>query len=222
LTRLLSSHAESLFLLARRFERAESLARVIEVNGLLQCVQDGQDTQSGQDAPFARSGSGAWGWIVSLYEDNEVFYQHFTSATPQAIGKFYICCKESPCSVHTSVRQARESVRSLRSLISTETSRQLAQFHEWLRALDEADFGYERLPQTCDAVKRYCYALQGIMEGGFYRDEAWTFFRLGLHVERASQTCKLLDVGFTRRVVGAVDPDPDYEFRLWTTLRSAA
>jgi uncharacterized alpha-E superfamily protein len=210
LSRLLSSHAESLFLLARRIERAESLARLIEVNATLQCPQE---SASPQDAAGPH-----WAWIVSLNSDEAAFYEHYSRATPRAIGKFYICCKESPRSIHTSIRAARESVSSLRSVISVETSRHLAQFHEWLRCLDDDSLSLEALPQTCDAVKRYCYALEGLIEGSFYRDEAWAFFSLGRHIERAEQTSKLLDVGFVQHAAGAVQPDPDYDFRLWTTL----
>jgi uncharacterized alpha-E superfamily protein len=209
LTKLLSSHAESLFLLARRIERAESLARLIEVNASLQCPEQ---AESGTDADLN------WAWIVSLYEDEKAFYAHFSTATPYAIGKFYICCEESPRSVHTAIRKARESVRSLRLLVSAEISQRLAEFHDWLRALNETDFTHERIIATCDAVKRQCQALQGAMEGSFYRDEAWTFFCLGRNIERAQQTSKLLDAAFAHRASRVSDQDTDYDFRLWTTL----
>jgi uncharacterized alpha-E superfamily protein len=209
LTKLLSSHAESLFLLARRIERAESLARLIEVNASLQCPDQ---TEIATDANLN------WAWIVSLYEDEKAFYGHFSTATPYAIGKFYICCEESPRSVHTAIRKARESVRSLRLLISAEISQRLAEFEDWLRTLDEADFSYERIITTCDAVMRQCQALQGAMEGSFYRDEAWAFFCLGRHIERAQQTSKLLDAAFAHQASSAANQELDYDFRLWTTL----
>ena len=54
---LLSRHAESIFWMARYFERAESLARVLE-------------TQTS----FQRGcNDNSWAWIVALYSDEKAF-----------------------------------------------------------------------------------------------------------------------------------------------------
>lgn len=203
---LLSRYAESVFWMARYFERAESLARIIETQT---SFQRGRDDNS-------------WAWIVALHSDEEAFAKAFDEADADNVIRFYMAHADNPGSVQSSIHTARENARALRPMLSTDMWYQLNDFYNRLLAFGPSDFSEVRLSRTCDAIKRGCYAQLGVAENTFYRDETWPFFRLGLFVERADQTSRLLDVRFAQQRTGVAHDEGRYDFTFWTILLRAA
>ena len=203
---LLSRYAESVFWMARYFERAESLARVIETQT---SFQRGREDNS-------------WAWIVALYSDEEAFAKAFDEPDADNVIRFYMAHADNPGSVQSSIRSARENARALRPMLSTDMWYQLNDFYNRLLASSPSEFSEVRLSRTCDAIKRGCYAQLGVAENTFYRDETWPFFRLGQSVERADQTSRLLDVRFAQQQTGLAQDVGQYDFTFWTILLRAA
>ncbi|MGO8954147.1 MAG: alpha-E domain-containing protein [Rhodomicrobium sp.] len=202
---LLSRYAESVFWMARYFERAESLARVLETQT---SFQRGREDNS-------------WAWIVALYSDEEAFAKAFDEPDADNVIRYYMAYADNPGSIQSSIRGARENARALRPMLSTDMWCQLNDFHNRIAAFGPGDFSEVRLSRTCDAIKRGCYAQLGVAENTFYRDETWPFFRLGLFLERADQTSRLLDVRFAQQQTGLAR-DERYDFTFWTILLRAA
>ena len=185
MTDLLARFAEDVFWLARYVERAESVARVLDVN-----------------ETFARDSSGAQDWlpVVQLYADDARFFARHRKATASAVIDFYVTDRDNPTSIVASIRAARENARALRHLISTEMWLQLNVFHAELSRLKRRDLALNRLTRLCGWIKENCQAHTGITEGTFYRDEAWCFYQIGKHIERADQTSRLLDMRYHHMV----------------------
>ena len=204
---LLSRHAESFFWMARYFERAESLARVLE-------------TQTS----FQRGcGENSWAWIVALYSDEKAFADAFgEEASADNVIRFYMAHADNPGSIQSAIRAARENARALRPMLAIDMWFGLNDFYNRLCAFGPSDFSEVRLSRTCDAIKRGCYAQLGAAESTFYRDETWPFFRLGQFLERADQTSRLLDVRFAQLQTGLASDEGRYDFTFWTILLRAA
>ena len=183
---LLSRYAESVFWMARYFERAESVARILETQT---SFQRGRTDNS-------------WAWIVALYSDEEDFAKAFSEPSAENVIRYYMAYADNPGSIQSSIRSARENARALRPMLSTDMWYQLNDFHNRLIAFGPSDFSEVRLSRTCAAIKRGCYAQVGIAENTVYHDETWPFFRLGLYVERADQMSRLLDVRFAQQRTG--------------------
>ena len=179
---LLARYAEAIFWLARYVERAENLARILDV----------QET-------FSRDSQGQHDWasVLALNGDSEAFFKTRPAATGESVLRWYVMDRENPTSLVNDVKGARENARMLRSLISTEMWAQLNVFYNRVLALTAADLAEERLARTCATIKEACDAHVGITAGTFYRDEAWNFYELGRAIECADQTTRLLDVKFT-------------------------
>ncbi len=203
---LLSRYAESVYWMARYFERAESLARILE-------------TQTSFQRGRADS---SWAWIVALYSDEKTFAKAFEEPTAGNVIHFYMAYADNPGSIQSSIRSARENARALRPMLSTDMWYQLNDFYNRLSAFGPGDFSEMRLSRTCDAIKRGCYAQLGVAENTFYRDETWPFFRLGQFVERADQTSRLLDVRFAQQQTGLAGDAGRDDFTFWTILLRAA
>ncbi len=204
---LLARYAECIFWLARFVERAENLARILEVN-----------------ETFSRDSHGSQNWlsIVQLNGDEKSFSAKHAAATADNVIRFYVIDAENPTSIVAAITSARENARTLRPLVSTEMWVQLNVFHQRLKRIDGAALAPGNLTRLFTEIKEACQTFTGITEGTFYRDQAWYFYRLGLYIERADQTTRLLDAKYhlvPREADVATSVDVDHWHAL---LRSAS
>ena len=208
MTRLLSRWAESLYWLARYIERAENLARILDV----------QET-------FARDSGGKHDWrlVLVINADADAFFARYQEADAASVLAFYLIDRANPTSIFSNIYYARENARALRPLISTEMWTQLNIFYNRMVALKPADIAEERLNGVCDWIKRGCDAHSGITSGTFYRDEGWSFYRLGAAMECADQTTRLLDAKFLNFMAHSdQNPGSAADSFYWAALLRAA
>jgi len=183
MTALLARFAESAFWLGRYMERADNLARIIDVNESF-----AQDSPEGED----------WLPIVEINADTARFFERYDTASADNVVQFYVLDQENPTSILAEVGQARENARMLRHLISTELWTHLNVFHNYLRDLAPASLRLSDISRLCMRIKENCQTHTGIAEGTLYRDEVWYFHEIGKHLERADQTTRLLDIKYHR------------------------
>lgn len=204
--RLLSRNAEALFWLARYLERGASLARVIE----MQSSFGAHDRETG------------WSWLLALHTDDARFRERFEVSAANIIA-FYVTDTANAGSIRSSIHWARENARALRPFIPLEMWAQLNAFHQSVEHIGGDDIGQSQLPRTCALIRAGCLAQIGVADGTLYRDEGYQFFKLGLLIERADQTSRLLDVKFAQGATSARAADPADDFVFWSTiLRTAA
>ncbi len=190
MSKLVSRFAENAFWLARYVERAENLARIIEIN-----------------KTYTRDQSGALDWqrIPDLYADLPRFKERHDEVNEQTVLDFYALDRDNPTSIRSAITSARENARAIRHLISTEMWTQLNIFHDTSRAWTRRDIDLYNVWRLCQTVTLNCQAFEGIAEGTFLRGEAWTFYQLGKHIERADQTTRILDIGYDRLTLAKGD-----------------
>jgi uncharacterized alpha-E superfamily protein len=205
---LLARFADCIFWLARYIERAENLARILDVNETFS-----RDSRGGQN----------WRSIVQLNSDEERFFATHPAATAQSVVKFYVIDSANPTSIVSAIRYARENARTLRPLISTEMWVQLNVFYNRLAALGEDDLTPGRLAALFGSIKEACQTHTGITEGTFFRDQGWYFYQLGRYIERADQTTRLLDIKYHSLLPSLSDVGSPADVSQWNALlRSAA
>lgn len=205
---LLARFADSTFWLARHMERAENLARLLDVT-----------------ETFARDRHGASHWlpIVSLHADEERFAAAHGEADAESVIRFYVLDQENPTSIISSVGYARDNARALRHLISTEMWTQINVFYHRLLAMNVDAPMLPRLSRVCTAIKEQCATHYGITEGTLYRDQTWFFYEIGKMVERADQVTRLLDISYHSPRLEGSERDREVEHSKWNAvLRSAA
>ncbi|MEQ8818112.1 MAG: alpha-E domain-containing protein [Thalassobaculum sp.] len=178
---LLARYADCSFWLGRYMERAESLARILDVN-----------------LHFSRDSRGSQNWrsIVQLNADEERFDEAYDVASYANVVHFYVLDRDNPSSIISTIRAAKENARALRPTISTEMWSHLNVFNNTLSALTSDDLKYSELSRVCAMIKEECQTHTGITEGTFFRDQTWYFYLIGREVERADQTSRLLDIKY--------------------------
>ena len=205
---LLARYADGIFWNARYVERAENLARIVDVTETFT-----RDTYGGQN----------WLSIVQLHSDETAFFARHKTATPETVRHFYMLDADNPTSVVSAIRFAHDNARALRPLISTEMWLQLNVLQNWVSRLAPADIGPGRLNDLCRRIKEGCQTYTGITEGTFYRDQSWYFYEMGRYLERADQTTRLLDMKYHLLLPRPSDVGSPIDVRQWNALlRSAA
>jgi uncharacterized alpha-E superfamily protein len=207
---MLSRVAESVYWMSRYVERAENVARFVDVNFQLML-----DAPAGQDQP--------WDPLVSITGDHVDFSRRHGAATEEKVTKFLTFENENPNSILSCLRAARENARSVREIISSEMWLQLNRFYLMVKSAAESPSGLDRRQDFFDAVKQASHLFTGITNATMTHGEAWHFSRLGRMLERADKTSRILDVKYFLLLRSAEDVGTPFDDMQWAAvLRSAS
>ncbi len=207
MTRLLSRFAECIFWLGRQVERANALARVLDVN---------------QTYAYDARGGRNWEMLLHLYEQEEDFRRRIGDVTPAAVLYYHLLDEGNSSSVRSSIAQARENARTLRPLISTEMWSQLNGFHRTLLDLSPTDATPRRLSRLASLIKENCQTHVGITQETLYRDEAYHFYVMGQQIERADQTTRLMWIKYHQLLPMGAEEGSVVDVSQWHALLRAA
>ena len=204
---LLARFAENSFWVARYVERAENLARILEVN-----------------ETFARDERGESDWlpILRLHHDEQSFIERYGKVDATNVVRFYIIDEQNPNSIRYSIRAARENARSIRHLISLETWTQLNVFYNWIAGITRRNLKLSDLSRLCGDIKERCQLHYGIATGTLYRDQLWSFYRLGTFIELCDQTTRLVDIKYHALLPRATDVGSAIDVAQWNALLRSA
>jgi uncharacterized alpha-E superfamily protein len=182
---MLSRTAENLYWTGRYIERAENLARVLDVsyrNALL-------------DLPGS-SAESEWRDALASLGSPPQFALRKQKLDEADITRFFTVDTESPCSIKFCVRAARENARALRAVISTEMWESINTTWLALRDLGEVGLRTRGLREFLDWVKDRSHLFRGISHSTTLHNDAFHFLRLGTFLERADSTARLLDTKY--------------------------
>jgi uncharacterized alpha-E superfamily protein len=206
---MLSRVAEATYWMARYIERAENIARFIDVS-----------LNMSLDAPLAFSDQ--WQPLVSITGSIEDFHSRYDDVNRDSVIQFLALDPENPSSILSCLRTARENARSIREVISADTWEQVNRFYLMVSS-PNAPRRVKESPGIFFAdVKRYSQLIAGVADATTSHGEAWHFMQMGRLLERADNTSRLLDVKYflllpsLEEVGGAVD-----EMEWSIVLRSA-
>lgn len=179
---MLSRVANSIYWLNRYVERAENIARFIDVNlNLLLDSPTGSRTQ--------------WEPLVITTGDMPTFKQRYGEASAENVIQFLTFDRNNPNSILSCLQIARENARSIREIISSEMWEQLNSFYMMVKEaapkqsiLDLHDFYSE--------VKMASHLFAGVMDATMTHNEGWNFGHMGRLLERADKTARILDVKY--------------------------
>ena len=162
---LLSRVADSVYWMGRYIERAENVARFIDVNQNLML-----------DLPFGYGDQ--WQPIVDTTGDRARFLERYGAATQENVVRFLAFDSRNPNSICSCVLAARENARSVRETISSEMWEQINSLYLLIAAESRKPVP-EVLPEFCRQVRMACHLFQGITHVTMSHNEAWHFIRLG-------------------------------------------
>jgi uncharacterized alpha-E superfamily protein len=180
---MLSRVADSIYWMARYVERAENLARFIDVT--LNLILDQPEGTVPQ-----------WQPLVQATGDDAFFAEHYGAATSRNVLQFLTFDRKYPNSILSSLSIARENARTIREAISSETWEQLNECYHFVKDAANANGGLDAPSAFFHEVRRHSLLFNGILDGTMSHGTGWQFANLGRLLERADKTSRILDVKY--------------------------
>jgi uncharacterized alpha-E superfamily protein len=201
---LLSRVANAVYWMGRYIERAENVARFIDVNQNLML-----------DLP--RGHGDQWQPIVDTTGDRAAFLERYGDASKENVVRFLAFDSANPNSIISCVHAARENARCVRETISSEMWEQINSLYLLITAEREKKVP-ESLPEFCRQMRMACHLFQGITHVTMSHNEAWHFIRLGTLLERADKTTRMLDVKYFILLPSVSDVGTPYDDIQWAAV----
>ncbi len=182
---MLSRTADNLYWLARYVERAEYIARILDTTLRLTAL------------PLAYVGStNEWESAVATAGCANAFFEAYEEANEETVTEFLAFSTSNSSSIHNCFESARLNARSVRTALTTEM---------W-DAINSAWLELKRWgngPRSREEFARFLRWVLGSslrFDGSAYRtmlrNDAYWFSRLGVYIERADNTARILDVKY--------------------------
>ena len=190
LTLMLARTADNLFWLARSMERADYIARTIEATLRLEYLPK---TEGGE--------MGEWEGALNAAGAYDSFIAERGELDEEAAVEYLTFDRTNPSSICNCLENARTSGRAVRTALTAETWTaindawlELKRFeasHRFSRPMDRV-----ALTRFLDYVKKASLDFDGSCYRTMLRNDAYWFNRLGIFIERADNTARLLDVKY--------------------------
>jgi uncharacterized alpha-E superfamily protein len=182
-SRMLSRVAGSIYWISRYVERAENLARFIDVT--FSFILDSPQNVREQ-----------WQPLISTTADDAIFAERYGTASRENAIRFLAFDSQYPNSILSCLSIARENARSIRESISTEMWEQLNGFYHNVVAATRHPGILDSPQDFCQEVRSASQLFKGVTDATMSHGEGWHFARLGRMLERADKTSRILDVKY--------------------------
>lgn len=207
---MLSRVAESIFWMARYVERAENLARFLDVTLNLSLDQPQSNQQS-------------WEALVLATGDGEFYAKHYGEFSQENVVRFLAFDRKYAHSIISCLAVARENARTVRETISSEAWEQLNEFYHFLVAVEAGRGPNVGLSELFRSAKQYSHLFNGVLDATMTRDQGWHFANVGRLIERADKTARILDVKYFTLLPDVSDVGTTIDDLQWSAvLRSVS
>ncbi len=181
---MLSRTAESLYWLSRYIERAECLARILDATTRLVAL------------PQAYGGaSNEWQSAVETAGCAVAFKQKYGEADERKVIEYLAFSQENPSSIRNCLETARQNARAVRTALTGETWDAINTSWNELQRM-KPGMSREEIAGFLAFVKDTSLAFDGSSFRSMLRNDSYWFVRLGILIERADATARILDVKY--------------------------
>jgi len=182
---MLSRTADNLYWLARYVERAEYLARILEA------------TQRLTATPLADvEESNEWESAVATAGCANAFYATYASANEENVTDFLAFSSDNPSSIRSCFEVARTNARAVRTALTMEMWDAINGTWLELKRYGNGPTSRGELSSFLRWVQESSLRYDGSAYRTMLRNDAYWFTRLGVFLERADNTARILDVKY--------------------------
>jgi uncharacterized alpha-E superfamily protein len=206
---MLSRVADSIYWMSRYIERAENVARFIDVNLHLML-----------DVPVGAAEQ--WEPLVQTTGDVKMFEERYGKPTKENVVAFLTFDPDNPNSIVSCLRVARENARTVREIISSEMWEQANKFYLMVREAANDDRVTEEPHAFFTEIKMASHLFVGITDVTMSHGEGWHFGRVGRLLERADKTSRILDVKYFILLPSVTDVGSPFDDIQWAAVLKSA
>ncbi|GAA0413351.1 alpha-E domain-containing protein [Cocleimonas flava] len=178
---MLSTSAERVYWLGRYIERTEDTARMLKAF-----------SQVMMDIPKAQKLD--WNMLLRILSSEHEFNKLYDEATEKNVIKFLLADIRNPSSIRSSIKAARENARTSRDVIPTAAWEMLNDLNLFIKeSVDDSTHKRVRYKFLTEIISR-SLQFNGMIQNSLSRNQAYDFLQLGIMLERADMTSRILDV----------------------------
>jgi uncharacterized alpha-E superfamily protein len=182
---MLSRTADNLYWLARYVERAEYLARILEVSQRLTTL------------PLSYAGSSnEWDSALATAGCVHAFSQIYSNASEETVTDFLCFSAANPSSIRNCFEMARSNARAVRTALTVEMWDAINGTWIELKRFGNGATSRDEFMRFLRWVQENSLRFDGSAYRTMLRNDAYWFSRLGVYMERADNTARILDVKY--------------------------
>jgi uncharacterized alpha-E superfamily protein len=203
---MLARTAENLFWLARYMERADYVARLLQVAGQMNAVRVDSDRNSEWESAIVAAGGG------------ESYYARHPEADEASVIQFLAFDTENPSSIVNCIETARRNARAVRTALTTDMWEAVNMTWQELSGYRNAPMTEDLLSEFLEWVKARVGLFHGVCSNAMLRRDGFHFVRVGQYLERADNTARLLDVKYHVRLPSVADVGGVIDYYQWLAI----
>lgn len=204
---MLSRVAERIYWTARYLERVENTARLIRVfNNVLLDLPQGVDL--------------SWYTLIIINSSEEAFNERYKVQSERNVLKFMLSNRDNPSSLVNTLFMIRENIRTSRDAVPPETWELVNELHLYLKTQLQYGLNKHARHEFLAHIISASQQIMGLISGSMPRSAGWYFLMVGVHLERAEMTTRLLDTGAA--VLLSKDKSPNQDQIVWGNVLTSA
>jgi uncharacterized alpha-E superfamily protein len=180
---MLSRAAETLYWMSRYIERAEDITRLLAVN--FDALLDIHPEKANE----------GWLPLITITGDQDLYTKVYGEASPRSIIDFLLWHPDNPNAVTTCINRARENARTVREQISSEMWEHINRLYFLVRDINRTAV-LNNPNEFFSQVRNGSQAFQGITNATLTHGDSYQFMKLGMLLERADKTARILDAKY--------------------------
>ncbi|NPD15310.1 alpha-E domain-containing protein [Xinfangfangia sp. D13-10-4-6] len=181
---MLSRTANNLYWIARYMERADTVARLLDVGSRISLIPSEHGYRSEWDSLLQASGMA------------EGFTAKYGDPVQRNLESWLFFDRDNPSSVASCLTSARENARIVRTAMTAQVWDALNGAFQELRQLERQERSSLDQSTLTEWVTRQSALVRGAIDATLLRDDGYNFLNLGYYLERADNTARLLDVKY--------------------------
>jgi uncharacterized alpha-E superfamily protein len=200
---MLSRVGETLYWVSRYIERAENVARLINVNNMLM-----------MDLP--KGVSTGWEPLIDIIGAREAYQETHSDFSEQKALRYLLVGKDNYSSILSSIISARESARTIRDVIPRDVWEEINSLYYYVKDNQSDGLSKRERFTYLKTIINAAHQIFGTLDATINHDVGYTFIRLGLMIERADMTSRILDIRSETLITS--DEAKPYENIQWISL----
>jgi len=204
---MLGRTASSLYWMSRYVERAENMARLLEVGYRISLMPGAVEGHRDE-----------WRSTLTSADCAFAFDQKHSEITSAHVIDFLLFDESNPSSVKACLRTARNNGRAVRTALTRDVWETINATWNQLAQVKPASITAERLPEFLEWIRQRTMAFRGALLGTMLRNDTYYFSQLGNFIERADNTARILDVKYFILLPRPGDVGSDLDMQQWAQI----
>lgn len=203
---MLARTADNLFWLARYMERADYLARLLQVAGHMSAVRVDTSHNSEWESAIVAAGC------------RDSYFENHATADEASVIQYLAFDRDNSSSIVSCIETARRNARAVRTALTADMWEAVNASWQELSSYRAEAMDADRLGEFLDWVKSRAGLFHGVCSNNMLRRDGFHFTRAGQFLERADNTARLLDVKYHVRLGEVSDVGGVIDYYQWLAI----